>query len=150
MIIEQIKKLDPLSKKWIGCKEIEIQEIENEIEFKLPNLYRIYLSEMGKYAGNFMRGSSAFYSDLPDLRDATVELFQENKFDYLLPENAFVFWMHQGYQTAFFLLDDKIVEDPEVFYFGEGEELKELKKINSFSDFLQIQSQMSGFENNNL
>ena len=42
--------------------------------------------------------------------------------------------MHQGYQTAFFLLGES--EDPKVYYYGEGADQKELKVYESIFYFL--------------
>ena len=144
-IIDRLREQDELFNSYEGCSEKEIKEIEAGISgFPLPSEYKNFLSAMGKRAGNFMLGSSAFYDELGDLKEAAIELLDDNNLKVALPKDAFVFWMHQGYQFAFFTQSND--KDPEVYYYGEGEGLSDFKVLKSFTEFLLIQLELSGFK----
>jgi hypothetical protein len=59
-----------------------------------------------------------------------TELLKEN--DLVLPENAYVFHMHQGYTFDFFLLQEG--DDPPVYYYLEGESIEQI--FPSFSEYI--------------
>ena len=125
-----------------ACSGKDVAKIEEFFKIELPAFYKEFLLTMGKSAGQFMRGNSVFYNEIFDLREGSIELLNENDFKEL-PENTFVFWMHQGYQFAFFYLDQG--DNPPVYFYYEGKtkdnfELKE----NSFSNFLEKQLVLSG------
>lgn len=125
-----------------GCSEKQIIKIEEFYNIKLPAIYIEFLLIMGKNAGKFMRGSSAFYNEIFDIRDGSIELLYENDFKEL-PDNTFVFWMHQGYQFAFFYLNQG--DNPPVYYYFEGETKDDFEfKASSFTDFLVSQLDLSG------
>lgn len=125
-----------------GCSEKQIAKIEEFFGVKLPSTYLEFLLAMGKDAGQFMRGSSAFYNEIFDLREGSIELLDENDFKEL-PDNTFVFWMHQGYQFAFFYLNEG--DNPPVYYYYEGKTKNDFEIVeNSFTDFLEKQLIMSG------
>jgi len=98
------------------CKRYEVANVEEELSIKLPVAYKEFLLEMGKNANSFMVGSSCYYDEILYLKGWADELLEENKFK-ALPNNCFVFWMHQGYQFAFFFLDAG--DDPPVYYYSE-------------------------------
>jgi hypothetical protein len=60
-------------------------------------------------------------------------LLKEDGAPFSLPMEAFVFFMHQGYQFMFFLADG--AEDPEVWYYHEGDGVPALR-YPSFSSLL--------------
>lgn len=100
-----------------GCSRFQVKSLESYFNIKLPKVYKDFLYTMGIDAGRFMKGSDAFYRNLYNLKDGFLnELFYT---DLELPENLFVFWTHQGYQYAFFLLDEG--DNPPVYYCLEGE-----------------------------
>ncbi|MBY0537127.1 MAG: SMI1/KNR4 family protein [Chitinophagaceae bacterium] len=143
MDIEQLKDyLIQKGCKLKGCTKKEIYKIEEVYNVALPKAYKRFLEIMGKGAGNFMRGSSAFYNEIFDLREESIELV-EKSFGRGLPENSFVFFMHQGYQFAFFYVQGS--EDPPVYYFSEGSQQSEFIELTpSFTDFLVLQTEASG------
>jgi SMI1/KNR4 family protein SUKH-1 len=115
------------------CTMEEMEALEQQIG-RLPAAYREYLLWMGHGAGTFWRGTDAFYQSLPRLQVGAVELLNENSFEQVLPENAFVFLMHQGYQFLFFLLGGD--EDPPVYYFSEGTGQHSFtQSFNAYSEF---------------
>lgn len=119
----------------------EIAYLQERFNCQFPAVYQQFLSLMGNGAGNYMKGSSVFANELPSLKDWTAELISENSMQPL-PSNAFVFWMHQGYQAAYFLLNGN--DDPSVYYFSEGKGMKAfVLKETTLSDFFLTQLAMS-------
>lgn len=94
----------------------EIQKVENHFNVLFPSEYKDFLLLMGKSAGRFMEGSSVFIDELYSLQSWGMELCEEN--GLTAPENAFVFYMHQGYKMAYFINSDD--SNPQVYYFEEG------------------------------
>jgi hypothetical protein len=68
---------------------------------------------------------------MPDLHRAADTLLREDG-QPLLPKNAFVFLMHQGYHFMYFIADGQS-DDPPVYYYLEGE-LRMVRKFDRFSD----------------
>lgn len=115
----------------------DISKIELKFKVSLPEVYKQFLHLMGKGAGEYMKGSSVFYDHLFSLREWAKELLIENNMEPL-PETAFVFWMHQGYQAAYFNLNEG--DDPPVYYFSEGQGNKSFQlKEKSLTDFFLAQ-----------
>jgi hypothetical protein len=143
MNIEDLEKyLHGKGCKLRGCTTHEIAKIEIFFHVKLPLSYKNYLFSMGKGAGQFMQGSSVFYDEVFNLREGSNRLLIEDEFKPL-PNDAFVFWMHQGYQFAFFYLDQG--DNPPVYFYYEGVKYEDFqKKENSFTEFLEKQLVMSG------
>ena len=122
------------------CTAQEIASLEKHIRRTLPPAYREFLGWMGRGAGGFLRGSFCFYEDLFDLTKISEQMLKQNRFRKKLPNDAFVFWMHQGCQIAYFKLNEG--DNPSVYYFSEGQESIDFKlKEKSLSDFFA--SQMS-------
>ncbi len=99
-----------------GCTEGELQELERLVGLPLPPVYGDFLRAMGHGAGGFLQGTDLWFADLGDINEAAVELVEEAE-DVSLPDSAFVFAMHQGYQFLFFVASG--AADPEVFRFVE-------------------------------
>lgn len=118
------------------CKEWQVKSIEKEFNLSLPGVYREFLLNMGKGAGDFMRGSSCFYNEIFFLRNWAIGRLEENQFRNL-PDNSFVFWMHQGYQFAFFLLDGN--NNPPVYCYTEVDD------NNGSDDFIVQNSSLTEF-----
>lgn len=119
-----------------GLTQSELNNVEMLCKHPLPKTYKDFLLNMGKSAGSYMKGSSVFYDEIFILKEGAKELLEENNFKEI-PENSFVFWMHQGYQMAFFNLDEG--DNPPVYYFCEGENQVDFLKINSLLDFFYTQ-----------
>ncbi|WP_369049319.1 SMI1/KNR4 family protein [Tenacibaculum sp. UWU-22] len=114
----------------------EINGVKSLSKKELPQAYIEYLKLMGNGTPNgFLKGQSCFLNEIPNLKEWSNELLDENNFDRKLTENDFVFWMSQGYQFAFFKLDEG--DDPPIYYYREGTNQTDFVKItNSFSEFL--------------
>lgn len=124
-----------------SCTEDEIRKIENRYNVILPKSYKNFLLLMGKDAGVFMKGSSVFYDEVFELRSWASDLIMENDLKPL-PDNSFVFWMHQGYQLAFFKIGEG--DNPFIYYYSEGKsQIDYLKTEYTFIEFLRIQLKFS-------
>ena len=114
-----------------------IESIEDKFAVTLPLVYKEFLRLMGDGAGEYMKGSSVFFNELFLLEQWTTELILENNIPHL-PPGSFVFWMHQGYQAAYFTLDDG--DDPPVFLFSEGDDNDGFELVeNSLTKFFLTQ-----------
>ncbi|MGH2612299.1 MAG: SMI1/KNR4 family protein [Rhabdochlamydiaceae bacterium] len=120
---------------FVPCTVEEVEKIEICIGHCLPEAYREFLLWMGHSGGGFLRGSNCFYRDLRNLQESAQELLDEDQFPGKLPKDAFVFFMHQGYQFNFFCLDEG--DDPPVLCYLEEEPVK--------TSFFQIYPRFSDF-----
>jgi hypothetical protein len=108
-LLREMAAADPL----VPCTEAEVKTLEQQIHQRLPAAYREFLLWAG-YGGAFlMLGDTVFYPDLP-LNQYAVELLQEDGTE-VLPPDAFVFSMHQGYQFYFFPTMEG--NNPPVYYY---------------------------------
>jgi len=98
-----------------------VRTLEQGLGIRFPAAYREFLLTMGHGAGKFMVGSDVYINqDLENFTAYGKELLRENGQDPARLNDAFVFWMHQGYQIAWFYLNEG--DDPKVHYFlGVGE-----------------------------
>ncbi len=99
-----------------GCRIDEIVDLEKELDVFLPEAYKEFLLWMGKDTNKFLTGSEVEYKHLVKIQCWANELLEERGCP-ILPNNAFVFHIHQGYQFSYFLLDGN--DDPEVYFFDE-------------------------------
>ena len=128
-LIEQ-QRLSPAS--LCGCTPEEIATIE-QFNCSLPAEYLGFLAMAGKRSGKLFQGTDMLYAEILDLRPEAEELLAERNLAHLLPQEACVFSMHQGYVFNFFLPD---CDDPAVFQYLEGDTFV-TQPWNSFSDFLR-------------
>jgi len=119
----------------LGCNQNELIEFEKKIGISLPTAYQEFLLLMGHGAGKFLRGSDCFFQKLPYLKEWAIEILQENNFPEPLPDDAFVFFMHQGYQFSFFRLLEG--DDPPTYSYSEGtNQTSFIRSHDKFSEFL--------------
>lgn len=124
------------------CTEAEIAHLERLYHLALPVGYTEFLRWMGKGAGNFLAGDACFYDALLQLREYALDLLAENGPSLRLPDDAFVFSMHEGYQFLFFRVAEG--ENPPVYWYGEGQPATGAgdasgqfpKRFDHYSDFL--------------
>lgn len=100
-----------------GCSIPEIVDLEKELEVFFPEAYREFLLWMGKDTGKFLIGSEVTYQHLAKIQGWANEVLEERELP-LLPPNAFVFYIHQSYQFAYFLLNEG--DDPKIYFFDES------------------------------
>lgn len=115
-----------------GCSADEIEEIESDVGQPLPVAYREFLSKMGREAGAFYVGTDMFYPNLLGITEAARDLVREERSDIVLPDDAVVFSMHQGYQFLFVRSGDG--DDPPVYYYMEqsGAFVKKAEELTKF------------------
>ena len=99
------------------CTEEEVAALEKQLNIHLPGAYREFLLWMGRDGGNLLVGTDYSYEILPKLKSWAMELLSEKNLSHLLPDDAFVFLMHQGYQFMFFRLSEG--EDPPIYYYNQ-------------------------------
>jgi hypothetical protein len=123
----------------IGCTEAELETLmaSQGIHF-LPELYQEFLLMMGKQAGLLHQGTDARYKYLLNIKEAALELLQENDNPFELPADAFVFQMHQGYEFFYFLTGDKS-QNPPIYRYLEGTDVAGFKVWNSLFDYFDIE-----------
>ena len=139
MLIKYLNQvLTILQKHGVGllpCSALEIQKLEEHIGRELPQAFKEYLRAMGKYSGGVNQGTDCFYDHLFANNQNAFELLLENKIEMKLPDDAFVFYVHQGYQFLFFKLDEG--ENPPVYGYNEGNDVPYFEKCcDSFSNYL--------------
>jgi hypothetical protein len=97
--------------KILGCTADEIREIKLAQDVtQLPPLYEDFLLKMGKKAGKFQIGIDFFYPALLDLKKETLLSLEERS--EIIPRDAFVFSMQQGYFIMFFRTNEL---DPPIY-----------------------------------
>ncbi|AJQ96213.1 SMI1/KNR4 family protein [Gynuella sunshinyii] len=109
-----------------------LEKLEKKYQIMLPKTYKRWFIEGGQKNDSFI-GTDIDEPYLNELNDWAKELLEDSGSEYILPENAFVFAMHQGYQFMYFICDGH--DDPEVWYYIEDEPMP-VVKWKSFSDFI--------------
>jgi hypothetical protein len=104
----------------VGCTPSEVQQVALDQGSPLPLRYAQFLSEMGRRAGEFLRGTDVFYPEVLRQRQDALELLIENESSLSLPDDAIVFLMHQGYVFLFIRASEG--DDPPVYHYKEGNE----------------------------
>ena len=119
-----------------GCTESEIQVLESQLETKLPDSYRLFLSKMGHGLGDFMVADH-FHFQLEWVKEMHAKGYQQH-FDYAkLPNDAIVFATRQYDWTVYFRAGAR-AKDPPVFAFeweGDDKIVKPTKIARSITDF---------------
>ncbi|MFZ6722249.1 SMI1/KNR4 family protein [Undibacterium sp. Ji49W] len=116
----------------IACSLQEIKAIEKHFSSQLPQTYKDFLVIAGKGAGKLFRGTDIFYPRILQLQSEARNLLAELDLTNLLPTEAKVFCMHQGYEINYFL---PFSADPPVFQFFEGGNAVTMP-WQSFSEFV--------------
>ena len=135
-VLAEMKALDvPDVHNLLPCTEEEVYTLEQKAHRSLPRAYKEFLLTMGKGAGDLLAGSDFSYRQLDRLQEVAAEMLVEDGFPLKLPEDAFVFFMHQGYQFNFF--HTSAGDDPPVYRYLEETDLETFPLIYShFTDFL--------------
>jgi len=115
-----------------GCTKRELEELEEHFQFQLPHVYREFMSLAGKGAGSLFRGTDIFFPRVLKLQSEAMDLLTELGKTSVLPSNAKVFCMHQGYEINYFLPEE---DNPPIFQFFEGQD-RATRPWKTFSEFL--------------
>ncbi|HTE18603.1 MAG TPA: SMI1/KNR4 family protein [Armatimonadota bacterium] len=99
------------------CSALQILEVEEDQDVELPRAYKAFLQVMGGGAAMF-EGTDYCYPEILGLRDHAEYLLLTNSV-VPLPEDAFVFMMHQGYQFSFIRSSEG--DDPPVYHYMDGD-----------------------------
>lgn len=104
-----------------GASEEEIRQLEMYAGGRLPLVYKQFLRQLGRSAGELFRGSDYSVSQRfhLHLREHAEKLLMRSKAPFALATAAFVFLMSQGCQISFFYLDRG--DDPSVYHYLEGD-----------------------------
>jgi hypothetical protein len=99
------------------CTPAEVAEVTVDHGLtNLPAQYDEFLRIMGRQAGDLLRGTDFFYPGILGLDRAGRELLEENRASHLLPPDALVIGMHQGYQLYW------MSPSGEVSFYTEGQQ----------------------------
>jgi hypothetical protein len=119
-----------------GCTAEEVTAFERAHAVRLPVAYRTFLRYLGKGAGPMFLGSDFHFQGLSGIRDLAEHVTMNDDLTdrvVLLPDDAFAFMEHQGYQIWFFRLTEG--DDPPVYYYLEDHP-PILKQSATFTDFI--------------
>jgi hypothetical protein len=108
----------------------ELKKIENNYNFNLPKVYKQFYLKCGKSIPTNLIGTD-LVNEYKGLNEWANELLEEDKSEFKIEKDDFVFMMHQGYLFWFFKVNGK--ENPMVYGYYEGS-LKPDKKspLNEF------------------
>ncbi|MGE8494769.1 SMI1/KNR4 family protein [Comamonas sp.] len=133
-IFERLIKQEVISRSiLIGCNNIDINFVEEHFECVLPTEYRCFLQIAGKSAGKIFQGTDIFFPRVLKLKDEARAFLVELDVAHLLPADAKIFCMHQGYEINYFLPGSN---DPPIFQFFEGQSSVS-QSWASFSEYLR-------------
>jgi hypothetical protein len=81
-----------------GYPEADVADAESRLGVTFPEVFRVFLREMGQSRGDLFRGSDiAVINEFEEFRVAAMELLAETDPSLALPPDAVVFMFHQGY-----------------------------------------------------
>ncbi len=135
-IQRRLRQLNPSeADSFKGATSEEIAELENYAGGTFPLVYRKFLEMMGQCAGRLFQGSTALLSQKWSLkfRAFAEKMLSDHGAETPLPESAFVFLMHQGYQFLYFRLDEG--ENPPVYIITDFEPEPKLL-VDSFTNLV--------------
>jgi hypothetical protein len=119
-----------------GCSEPEIEMVRfrQKVDF-LPKVYREFLAEMGRNAGELFLGSSYTFNRVLTLKDDSNAELERFGHDFRIPEDAVVFLDHGGYAYWYFCTQNRD-DNPEVYlYIEENRSVK--KMADHLSEFFE-------------
>jgi hypothetical protein len=116
------------------CSEEDVASFNESTGSISPVTYEQFLLKIGKEAGRFMQGTDIFYPGIKGLKNEAIALLEENEEEFELPEDSFVFSMHQGYEFLYFKLSEG--DDLGVYQYVEGNGTSE-KVWGSFTEFME-------------
>ena len=118
----------------------QVQALSQQLGHAFPAPYNEFLLWMGQSRAGMLLGSDWLPDDLSPLKDKAKNLLATNKFPQPLPDDAFVFWMSQGYVFAFLRLSQG--DNSPVYRYHSTLDTTAFTQISpSFGEWLQTQIQ---------
>lgn len=134
MIDEVLAKLT--SSSFYGCSEEILNEaIKEQNVTHLPEAYRKFMLAFGTKFDNILGDSCSCYM-LQEGGFKEVLIYELKKIEITLPDDAFVFYCHDGYVWYFFRTKDNI-DDPPIYCYWEPDPGIRLI-AGSFSQLLEL------------
>jgi hypothetical protein len=99
-----------------ACDEWTVQDLEQQLGVQLPPAYKAFLILAGNGWQPLEGSHYAIEDDLANLQRSGQRIMKHD--GGKLPDDAFVFLVHQGYACNFFLTQDG--DDPPVYEYVEG------------------------------
>jgi hypothetical protein len=99
-----------------ACDEWTVQDLEQQFGVELPPAYKAFLLLAGNGWEPLEGSHYAIEDNLANLQRSGQRIMKHD--GGKLPDDAFVFLVHQGYACNFFLTQDG--EDPPVYEYVEG------------------------------
>ena len=146
--IERIEQLARELDAW-GCTPDEIAVVRHDQGLALPRSYETFLRHLGRDGGGLFGGTAVCYPEIVGLRRAAVQVLDEYRQwktgceVFVLPEDAVVISMHQGY--AFQFVRASLGDDPPVEWWAEGTQHPEQPSIDaaSIAEWLEAEASSS-------
>lgn len=133
-----------------GCTSSEIEFLKQSqgVDF-IPETYVQFLEEMGQGAGLLFVGSDYAYEALIYLKENAVSTLNGARSSLKLPDDAFVFLMHQGYLFYYFHTKD-FDNDPAIYSYKEGDKEFQLMSATLSEYFNECVNEMIDLRGNHL
>ena len=128
------RRIEPVTGKPEGASASEIAALSEALGERLPQAYVQFLLWMGKDYSGIYRGTDIFIKHVLDNTEALPELLAENDIAPLTGKQL-CYQSHQGYFMAWFALPAES-DDPQVFVFGEGQNLSEPRAVGTFTQYM--------------
>jgi hypothetical protein len=120
----------------VGSTFAEIEALQREIGYPLPEAHRQFLLWMGRDYEGVFQGCNWFIDQIPSTTAYIPRLLAANDIPPELPERYLGFFSHQGYMAAWYALP-KDDEDPPVWFFRERRKPMPAPAVEGrFTDFL--------------
>ena len=122
-----------------GCAwdESDIARLEEHLGLPIPVAFRAYLLIAGGSGPHELVGSDVCGNCVYRLREGAISLLAGNDNPFRLPNDAIVFFAHQGYQFCYFHADG-ITDDPPVYFYLEGDTKSDAQRMinERFTDWV--------------
>ena len=109
-----------------------LKELEGKYKITLPDSYKEWHQNGGQNKDSLI-GTDVDFPRLSEIQDWAKELLTEDQSSFTLPDKAFVFLMHQGYQFMYFICNGN--NDPQIWYYHEGD-MEPKVKWETFSEYV--------------
>ena len=114
-----------------GASEQEVRDLEQRMDHVLPEIFRQYLRVMGHETGHLLEGSDILFGCLHLLTSEGRQAMTPESMP--LPDDAFVFFAHQGYGYMWFRTSEG--DDPPVYRWLQGRQVEQ--RFERFSEYLR-------------